>query len=189
VLAFALGRRAWLFAGSDRGGERAAAMFTLIETAKLNDVDPEAWLADVLRRIADHPALRLRELLLGTGANRRSGLLLLKAPTAHLHLLGFHANAGQPHVNQDHTSRLSRASCIASESTFAVNFAAGVKSPYEAMITEIRHQVRLKAIEKISSNYNADSIARGLRSNAPHCQQAPRSFSTQTYKPRLRHAF
>src|SRR6266446_3728918 len=42
------GRRAWLFAGSDRGGERAAAMFTLIETAKLNDVDPQAWLADVL---------------------------------------------------------------------------------------------------------------------------------------------
>jgi hypothetical protein len=59
----ALGRRAWLFAGSDRGGERAAAMFTLIETAKLNDVDPEAWLANVLRRIADHPASKLDELL------------------------------------------------------------------------------------------------------------------------------
>jgi transposase len=59
----ALGRRAWLFAGSDRGGERAAAMFTLIETAKLNDVDPQAWLADVLRRIADHPASKLDELL------------------------------------------------------------------------------------------------------------------------------
>ena len=59
----AIGRRAWLFAGSDRGGERAAAMFTLIETAKLNDVDPQAWLADVLRRIADHPASKLDELL------------------------------------------------------------------------------------------------------------------------------
>src|SRR5205823_5765293 len=59
----ALGRRAWLFAGSDRGGERAAAMFTLIETAKLNDVDPQAWLADVLRRIADHPLSRLHQLL------------------------------------------------------------------------------------------------------------------------------
>jgi hypothetical protein len=47
----AIGRRAWLFAGSDRGGERAAAMFSLIETAKLNGVDPQAWLADVLRRI------------------------------------------------------------------------------------------------------------------------------------------
>ena len=55
----ALGRRAWLFAGSDRGGERAAAMYTLIVTAKLNDVDPQAWLADVLRRIDDHPASRL----------------------------------------------------------------------------------------------------------------------------------
>ena len=59
----AIGRKAWLFAGSDRGGERAAAMFTLIETAKLNDIDPQAWLADVLRRINDHPAVRLAELL------------------------------------------------------------------------------------------------------------------------------
>ena len=59
----ALGRRAWLFAGSDHGGERAAAMYTLIATAKLNSVDPQAWLADVLRRIADHPASKLHELL------------------------------------------------------------------------------------------------------------------------------
>jgi transposase len=59
----ALGRRAWLFAGSDRGGERAAGIYTLIATAKLNGVDPQAWLADVLRRIADHPALQLHELL------------------------------------------------------------------------------------------------------------------------------
>ena len=58
-----LGRKAWLFAGSDRGGERAAAMYSLIITAKLNDVNPRAWLADVLRRINDHPALRLHELL------------------------------------------------------------------------------------------------------------------------------
>jgi transposase len=59
----ALGRRAWLFAGSDRGGERAAAIYTLIATAKLNDVNPQAWLADLLARIADHPASRLDELL------------------------------------------------------------------------------------------------------------------------------
>ena len=59
----ALGRRAWLFAGSDRGGERAAAIYTLIATAKLNGLDPQAWLTDVLRRIADHPASRLHELL------------------------------------------------------------------------------------------------------------------------------
>ena len=58
-----LGRRAWLFAGSDRGGERAAAMYSLIATAELNGVDPRAWLADVLGRIADHPAARLHELL------------------------------------------------------------------------------------------------------------------------------
>ena len=59
----ALGRKAWLFAGSDRGGERAAAMYSLIVTAKLNGVDPQAWLADALGRIADHPASRLDELL------------------------------------------------------------------------------------------------------------------------------
>ena len=59
----ALGRRAWLFAGSDRRGERAAAMYTLIATAKLNNINPQAWLADVLRRIADRPASRLDELL------------------------------------------------------------------------------------------------------------------------------
>jgi transposase len=59
----ALGRKAWLFAGSDRGGERAAAIYSLIMTAKLNEVDPRAWLADVLARIADHPASRLHELL------------------------------------------------------------------------------------------------------------------------------
>jgi len=59
----ALGRKSWLFAGSDRGGERAASMYSLIATAKLNGVDPRAWLADVLARIADHPASRLHELL------------------------------------------------------------------------------------------------------------------------------
>src|SRR5450756_782560 len=59
----ALGRKSWLFCGSDRGGERAAAMYTLIVTAKMNGVDPQAWLADVLDRIATHPAHRLDELL------------------------------------------------------------------------------------------------------------------------------
>ena len=59
----ALGRKSWLFAGSDRGGRRAAAMYSLIVTAKMNGVDPEAWLTDVLSRIAAHPAHRLDELL------------------------------------------------------------------------------------------------------------------------------
>lgn len=59
----ALGRKAWLFAGSDRGADRAAVMFTLIMTAKLNDVDPQAWLADVFTRIASLPQSRLHELL------------------------------------------------------------------------------------------------------------------------------
>jgi hypothetical protein len=60
---FALGRKSWLFAGSDRGAERAAVMATLIMTAKLNDVDPQAWLADVLVRINDHAVHKLDELL------------------------------------------------------------------------------------------------------------------------------
>jgi transposase len=59
----ALGRKSWLFAGSDRGGERAAVMLTLIQTAKLNDVDPRAWLAAVLARINDHAVHRLDQLL------------------------------------------------------------------------------------------------------------------------------
>jgi IS66 C-terminal element len=52
-----------LFAGSDRGGERAALMYALIQTARLNDVDPNAWLADVLARINDHNILKLEQLL------------------------------------------------------------------------------------------------------------------------------
>ena len=59
----ALGRKSWLFCGSDRGGQRAAAMYSLIVTAKMNGVDPQAWLTDVLSRIASHPAHRLDELL------------------------------------------------------------------------------------------------------------------------------
>jgi transposase len=60
---FALGRKSWLFAGSDRGADRAAVVTTLIMTAKLNDIDPLAWLADALARIADLPQSRLPELL------------------------------------------------------------------------------------------------------------------------------
>jgi transposase len=59
----ALGRKAWLFAGSDRGGQRAAVMCTLIQTAKLNHVDPQAWLRDVLACIADHKNNDLAALL------------------------------------------------------------------------------------------------------------------------------
>jgi hypothetical protein len=49
----ALGRKSWLFAGSERGGDRAAFMYSLIVTAKMNDIDPQAWLADVLARLPD----------------------------------------------------------------------------------------------------------------------------------------
>jgi transposase len=59
----ALGRKSWLFCGSDRGGRRAADMYGLIVTCKMNGVDPQAWLADVLARIAGHPMHRLDELL------------------------------------------------------------------------------------------------------------------------------
>ena len=59
----ALGRKNYLFAGSDAGGERAAAVYTLVETAKLNGLDPEAYFREVLDRIADHPINRIGELL------------------------------------------------------------------------------------------------------------------------------
>ncbi|WP_253951229.1 IS66 family transposase [Novosphingobium sp. SG751A] len=58
-----LGRKAWLFCGSDRGGQRAAVFYTLIQSARLNDIDPQAWLADVLTRIAECPVNRLGDLL------------------------------------------------------------------------------------------------------------------------------
>ena len=59
----AVGRHNWTFAGSDEGGRRAAAIYTLVETAKLNNIDPQAWLADILARLSDHPARRIHELL------------------------------------------------------------------------------------------------------------------------------
>ncbi|MCP1538092.1 transposase [Methylorubrum extorquens] len=59
----AVGRLNWTFAGSDAGGHRTAALYTLIETAKLNGLDPQAWLADVLARLPDHPAKRIDDLL------------------------------------------------------------------------------------------------------------------------------
>jgi transposase len=61
--AVALGRKNYLFAGSDAGGERAAAIYSLLGSAKLNGIDPEAYLTSVLRRIADHPINRIAELL------------------------------------------------------------------------------------------------------------------------------
>ena len=69
---FALGRKSWLFAGSERGADRAAVMATLITTAKLNDVDPQAWLADVLARIADIPQARSTSCCPGIGDRCRN---------------------------------------------------------------------------------------------------------------------
>ncbi len=59
----AIGRKNWLFAGADSGADRAATIYTIIETAKLNGLDPEAYLSDLISRIADHPAKRIDELL------------------------------------------------------------------------------------------------------------------------------
>ena len=61
--AIGVGRRNWTFASSDEGGQRAAALYTLIATAKFNDIDPQAWLADVLARIPDYPAKRIGDRL------------------------------------------------------------------------------------------------------------------------------
>ena len=59
----ALGRKSWLFAGSERGGDRAAFMYSLIVTAKMNDIDPQAWLADILGRLPDMTASQVPALL------------------------------------------------------------------------------------------------------------------------------
>ncbi|MGY4473647.1 hypothetical protein ACVILL_001061 [Bradyrhizobium sp. USDA 3364] len=72
----ALGRRNCTFAGSLRGAERAAIMLTMITTCRLNDVDPKAWLADLLARIADLPASRLHELLPCWGGRLPTGIAM-----------------------------------------------------------------------------------------------------------------
>jgi transposase len=77
IRGIALGRKNYLFAGSDAGGERAAAIYLLIETAKLSGLDPEAWLRNILTRIADHPINRVTELLPWNWMAARS-----RAPTA-----------------------------------------------------------------------------------------------------------
>ncbi|KUZ77695.1 hypothetical protein WI73_20235 [Burkholderia ubonensis] len=76
----AIGRRNYLFAGADTGGERAAAMYSLIGSARLNGLDPEAYLAYVLDRIADHPAIALTNCCRGTW-RRRCRLLLASPPS------------------------------------------------------------------------------------------------------------
>jgi transposase len=63
IRGIAHGRQNWTFAGSDRGGQRAAAVYTLIKTCKQNGIEPRAWLADVLSRLPDYPASRIDELL------------------------------------------------------------------------------------------------------------------------------
>ena len=72
----ALGRKSWLFAGSDRCGQRTAFILSLIATAMLNDIDPQAWLADVLSRIAEIPQSQLADLLPGTGDPLKSSFRL-----------------------------------------------------------------------------------------------------------------
>lgn len=80
----ALGRKNFLFAGSDAGGERAAAIYSLIGTAKLNDCNPEAFLREVLARIAEHPVLQISELLPWNLTTSRTGFTTsLAAPRFH----------------------------------------------------------------------------------------------------------
>jgi hypothetical protein len=72
----ALGRNNWLFAGSDDGGERAAAIYSLLGTAKLNDLNPESYLRYVLERLAEHPINRIDEMLPWNVAARLATLRL-----------------------------------------------------------------------------------------------------------------
>jgi len=70
--AVAVRRKNWTFAGSDEGGRRAAAIYSLIATAKLNNVDPQAWLADVMARLPDHPAKCFDQCCLEIGSLKAS---------------------------------------------------------------------------------------------------------------------
>ncbi len=75
----ALGRKSWLFCGCDHGGRRAAAVYSLVQTCRLNDVNPQAWLADVLARLPDHPAKRVSELTPWAWKARRDASVLIAA--------------------------------------------------------------------------------------------------------------
>ena len=75
----AVGRRNWTFAGSDEGGRRAAAIYSLVQTCRLNDVDPQTWLTEVLARLPDHPAKRVSELTPWAWKARRDASLLIAA--------------------------------------------------------------------------------------------------------------
>ena len=75
----AVGRRNWTFAGSDQGGRRAAAIYSLVQTCRLNDVDPQAWLTDVLARLPDHPAKRVSELTPWVWKTSRNASALITA--------------------------------------------------------------------------------------------------------------
>lgn len=66
-----LGRKNWLFVGSAKGGEHAAIFYSLVETCRLNGIDPQAWLTDVIERIGEHPINRIDELLPWVWANIR----------------------------------------------------------------------------------------------------------------------
>ena len=88
IRAVAVGRHNWTFAGSDEGGRRAAAIYTLIETCKLNGVDPQAWLAHVLAQLPDHPASRIAELLPWNWKHTASRLDLLPPPAKNGRTLG-----------------------------------------------------------------------------------------------------
>lgn len=92
----ALGRKAWLFAGSDRGGERAAAMYSLLVTAKLNDVDPRAWLADVLAPSPIIPSGDWTNCCLGTGANTGRKLPLPRKQASHTRSVTLSASGHPP---------------------------------------------------------------------------------------------
>jgi hypothetical protein len=83
--------KSWVFAGSDRGRERAAVMYTLIQTAKLNDIDPQAWLADVLARINDHNLQSLDQLL---PWNWKAALGKARCVSGGVPLLGYRSQRG-----------------------------------------------------------------------------------------------
>ncbi len=110
-----LGRKVWLFCGSDRGEQRAAVLYTLIQTAELNNIDPQAWLADVLARLADHPATRLDDLLPWDWAPRPLAIAAYTALFRSLAGRGLHRTDTVPQAqknvdvdNQDQPDNLRR---------------------------------------------------------------------------------